>query len=324
MRAVVHDPSGAMAWTEVPTPEPGAGEIRIRVATAGVNRADLMQRAGHYPPPPGASEILGLECSGTVDALGPGVSDWAIGQPVCALLSGGGYAERVVCPAAHVLPVPDGCTVIDAGALPEVACTAWMVLVLEGALGAGDQALVHAGASGVGTMAVQVIRELGARSFVTVGSPEKVARCVALGADGGADRHAGPWLEAVRAWAPQGVDVILDPVGPGYLAPNQRALAVGGRLVVIGLLSGRSAELDFGRLLMKRQRVVGTVLRARDLAAKAEIVAGVRRDVWPGVAAGRIEPVIDRVVPVTEVEAAHAAMAANETVGKILLRMPGS
>lgn len=321
MRAVVQR-EGGLEWGEVPDPEPGPGEVRIRVVTAGVNRADLMQKAGHYPPPPGASPILGLEVSGRIDAVGEGVTEWTPGAEVCALLAGGGYAELAVVPAAHVLPIPHGLDVVAAGALPEVFCTAWMVLCLEGQLAEGGRALIHAAASGVGTAAIQLVRALGGQSFATAGGAEKLARCRALGASGTADRHAGPWTDAVRAWAPDGVDVILDPVGPGYISANQQVLAVGGRMVVIGLLSGRTGELDFGRLLVKRQRVVGTALRARELADKARIVGGVRTDVWPAIEAGAIEPVIDRVVPVAEVDEAHRAMQANENVGKILLRMP--
>lgn len=322
MHAVVPRLDGTLAWQEVPEPRLGPGEVRIRVAAAGVNRADLMQRAGTYPPPPGASDILGLECSGTIDEVGEGVTGWSVGQPVCALLAGGGYAERVVCHASHVLPVPAGCSVEDAGALPEVFCTAWSVLCAEAGLRRGERVLIHAGGSGVGTAAIQLATVLGAYSFATAGGAEKLARCTALGASGTADRHAGPWTEAVRAWAPDGVDVVLDPVGAGYLPANQRVLGVGGRIVVIGLLAGRHAELDLGRLLVKRQRVIGTVLRSRSVAERAGIVSGVLRDVWPHVASGAVGAVIDRVVPVAEVEEAHRALQANDTVGKVLLRMP--
>ena len=321
MRAItVHD--GQLRWTEVPTPEPGPGEVRIRVATAGVNRADLMQRAGRYPPPPGASPVLGLECSGTIEAKGEGVDRFTLGQPVCALLSGGGYAEMVVCHASHVLPIPEGLDLTQAGALPEVFCTAWMVLRLEGDLQPGGRALVHAAASGVGTASIQLATALGAQAFATAGSAAKLARCRELGATGTASRHDGPWAPAVQAWAPDGVDVVLEPVGPAYLEQDQQVLAVGGRVVVIGLLSGREGTLDFGRLLVKRQRVIGTVLRARATQDKARIVEGVRQEIWPLVEQGRITPVIDRVVPITEAEEAHRAMQGNENVGKILLSIP--
>ena len=312
----------ALAWREMRMPEPNPGEVRIRVLTAGVNRADLMQRAGHYPPPPGASPILGLECSGIIDAVGPGVEQWSVGDEVCALLSGGGYAQYVVCSERHVLPVPQGLTIEQAGALTEVFCTAWMVLRWEGNLGMGGRALIHAGGSGVGTAAIQLGKAIGAEVFATAGSPEKLERCRALGATGTANRHDGPWADQVKAWAPDGVNVILEPVGPAYLAQDQQVLAVGGAIVVIGLLSGREATLDLGRLLVKRQKVIGTVLRARDVDDKGVIVGGVRNEVWPLVETGELVPIIDRVVPVTEVEAAHAAMRANENVGKILLAIP--
>ncbi|MFT5682457.1 MAG: putative PIG3 family NAD(P)H quinone oxidoreductase [Myxococcota bacterium] len=313
--------SDALAWTRHPDLHPAPGQIRIRVAAAGLNRADLLQHAGHYPPPPGASTILGLECAGVVDALGEGVSRWRIGDRVCALLSGGGYAEQVVCPADHALPVPEGLSMVQAAALPEVLATAWLNLYREAALQPGESVVLHAGASGVGTAAIQLCRLRGARCFVTAGSADKIARCVALGADGGHCRHDGDFVDAVKAWAPGGVDVILDPVGAAYLPDNQRILATDGRLVLIGLLGGRMGTVDLGRLLVKRQRLIGSTLRSRSDAEKAEIIAGIAAEVWPAVIAGEVAAVIDTTMPVAEVEAAHRLLSSNSTTGKVILTM---
>ncbi len=318
MRAIVVDGQD-LVWREVETPEPRPGEVRIRVRATAVNRADLLQRRGLYPPPPGASEVLGLECAGTIDAVGPDVDRWRPGDPVCALLAGGGYAERVVCPAAQVLPIPNGVALADAAALPEVFATAWMVLVDEGRLRPGERVLVHAGASGVGTAALQLAAGLGARCFATAGGAAKLATCAELGAEGAHDRHAGPWRPAVEAWAPGGVDVVLEPVGGPYLADDQRVLAIGGRIVVIGLMGGRTAELDLGRLLVKRQRVIGTVLRSRPLEDRARIVAGVERDAWPLIASGRARPIVCARFPIARAAAAHSLVESNATVGKVIL-----
>lgn len=310
-----------LAWTEQADLHPAPGQIRIRVAAAGLNRADLIQRAGHYPPPPGASPILGLECAGVVDALGEGVSRWRIGDRVCALLSGGGYAEQVVCPASHALPVPESMTMAEAAALPEVLATAWLNLYREANLRAGESVLLHAGASGVGTAAIQLAGLRGARCFVTAGTADKIARCVALGAEGGHCRHDGDFADAVKAWAPGGVDVILDPVGASYLPDNQRILGTDGRLVLIGLLGGRMGQVDLGRMLIKRQRLIGSTLRSRSEADKADIIAGLAAEVWPAVVAGTVVPVIDTTMPVAEAGEAHRLLSSNSTTGKVILTM---
>ncbi|HHO54507.1 MAG TPA: NAD(P)H-quinone oxidoreductase [Deltaproteobacteria bacterium] len=324
MHAIVVGSDRQLTWSEVPTPDPGPHEVRITVAAAGVNRADLLQRAGLYPPPPGASELLGLECSGTIDEVGERVSDLAPGDPVCALLAGGGYAESVVCPAGCVLPIPEGLSVVEAAALPEVFATAWMVLCSEGQLQPGEAVLIHAAASGVGTASLQLATVLGARSFATAGGSEKLQRCVELGASGTHDRHEGPWRDAVAQWSPNGVDVILDPVGGDYITDDQRVLAIGGRLVVIGLLGGRDAGLDLGRLLVKRQRIVGTTLRSRSAEDKARILTQLQRELWPRFTDGTVRPIIDQVLPIQEAEQAHALLQGNATVGKILLEVGSS
>jgi putative PIG3 family NAD(P)H quinone oxidoreductase len=296
--------------------------VAIRVYATAVNRADLLQRRGLYPPPEGASPILGLECSGTVLKLGSGVQEVAVGDPVCALLSGGGYAEIVSCPVAQTLPVPRSVDLLHAAALPEALATTWMALRLVGELGRGERVLVHAGASGIGTAMIQVCRAWGNPCFVTCSTEEKVARCVALGADGGSVRSG--WEEAVRRWAPDGVHVIVDPVGQGYVEMDQRVLARGGRIVLLGLLGGLQSQVDLARLLTGHQHLVGTTLRARPPAEKARIVQGVAQEIWPLVTAGKITPVIDRIVPIADTELAHAAMAGNETVGKVVLAVSGT
>lgn len=314
MRGVVVE-GDELVVTELSDLQPGPGEVRIAVTATAVNRADLMQRRGLYPPPPGASPLLGLECSGVIDAVGAGVPVDRLGEPVCALLAGGGYASQVVCPAAHALPIPEGIDPIEAAGIPEVFATAWLNVFHEAGTRPGQRVLVHAGGSGVGTAAVQLCRVMGCPVFVTAGSPAKIERAVALGADGGADRHEA-WVDAVRAWGP--VHCILDPVA-GWLADDLRCLDVDGVVVVIGLLGGRHAELDLGRLLVKRLRVVGSTLRSRSDAAKTELLADMRSRVWPHFASGQLRPVVDRVLALDQVEAAHAALAANATVGKVLL-----
>ena len=312
----------ALGWDEVPAPTPGPGEIRMRVRAAGVNHADLHQLDGSYPAPPGASRILGLEVAGEVDATGPGVQA-NVGDRVCALLSGGGYAEYVVCPAEHTLPTPEGMADIEAATLPEALTTAWLNLAIEGALGPGERALVHAGGSGVGTMATQLCALRGNPCFVTVGSPAKLTRSLALGANAGANRHDGRWLDTVKSWSPGGVDVVLDPVGGGYLDDNLRALTVGGRLVLIGILGGRTDTLDLGRLLVRRLRIVGSVLRSRSGAEKAALLRRILGDVWlPLVGTGRLRPVVDRVFDVRCGGDALALLRGGLTFGKLVLRFP--
>lgn len=322
MRAItIPQPGGpdALIWAEVPDPEPGPGEVIVDVRAAGVNRADLLQRQGHYPPPPGAPEYPGLECSGVVSAIGPEVTGWAIGQQVCALLTGGGYAQRVAVPAGQLLPVPAGVDLVDAAALPEVACTVWSNLVPVGRLHPGDTLLVHGGGSGIGTFAIQFGAALGATILATARAT-KHPRLRELGAAHTIDYREQDFVEEVRrATDGHGADVILDIMGASYLGRNVAALATGGRLVVIGLQGGRKAELDLGALLTKRASISATTLRARPLTEKAEIVRGVRDEVWPLIEAGRIRPVVDRRLPMTEVAEAHRLVESNDHVGKVLL-----
>jgi putative PIG3 family NAD(P)H quinone oxidoreductase len=319
---VARGPGGpeVLEWSEVPTPDAGPGEVLVQVAASAVNRADLLQRKGFYPPPAGASDILGLECSGTVAAVGEGVDGWSVGDPCVALLAGGGYAEMVAVPAGQLMPVPRGLDLVTAAALPEVACTVWSNVVLLARLGAGETFLVHGGGGGIGTFAIQVAVALGARVAVTAGSPEKLARCRDLGAEIFVDYSKADFVERVKeATDGRGADVVLDNMGAAYLARNLEVLAPGGRLVVIGLQGGAKAELDLGRLMAKRASVAGTTLRARPVAEKAAICAAVTAQAWPLVEAGALVPVVDRVLPMRDAAEAHRVVEASDHVGKVLL-----
>ncbi|MEV0805541.1 NAD(P)H-quinone oxidoreductase [Micromonospora sp. NPDC050200] len=322
MRAItIPEPGGpeALVWAEVPDPEPGPGEVVVDVRASAVNRADLLQRQGHYPPPPGAPAYPGLECSGVISATGRDVTEWAVGQQVCALLAGGGYAERVAVPAGQLLPVPAGVDLVDAAALPEVACTVWSNVVRLARLGRGETLLVHGGGSGIGTFAIQLGVALGATVVVTARSA-KHDRLRELGAAHTVDYREQDFVEEVRRVTDgHGADVVLDIMGASYLGRNVAALADGGRLVVIGMQGGRKAELDLGALLAKRASVAATALRSRPLDDKAEIVRGVREQVWPLVSSGAVRPVVDRRLPMTEAAEAHRLVESNDHVGKVLL-----
>jgi len=320
MKAIHIQPDKSLIWQDTAAPTPGPGEVAIRVHATAVNRADLMQRAGLYPPPPGASSILGLECAGEISALGSGVTSWQVGDRVCALLAGGGYAETVVCPADHVLPAPAGFSWAEAAALPEVFATAWLNIFMEAGIRPGQKVLLHAGASGVGTAAIQLCKLQGNPVFVTLGDSAKLDFCRQLGADAGHVRTEGDFEAAVKAWAGNdGVHAILDPVGGAYLEQNIRLLATDGSLVIIGLMGGRTASLDIGRLLVKRIRVIGSTLRSRNNADKATLIAQLREQVWPGFTDGRLKPIIHRIYPIQQAEAAFIEVASNATIGKVVL-----
>ncbi|GGU30828.1 NAD(P)H-quinone oxidoreductase [Streptomyces violascens] len=318
----IPEPGGpeALVWAEVPDPVPGEGEVLVEVAAAAVNRADVLQRQGFYNPPPGASPYPGLECSGRIAALGPGVSGWSVGDEVCALLSGGGYAEKVAVPSGQLLPVPDGVDLARAAALPEVVCTVWSNVFMVSHLRPGETLLVHGGASGIGTMAIQLGKAIGARVAVTAGGPDKLARCSELGADILVDYREQDFVdEVLKATDGVGADVILDIMGAKYLERNVRALAVNGRLAVIGLQGGAKGELNLGALLTKRAAVTATSLRGRPAAEKAAIVAAVREHVWPLIADGRVRPVVDRTLPLSDAAEGHRVLEASTHVGKVLL-----
>lgn len=321
MRAItISEPGGpeVLQWTEVPDPVPGEGEVLVDVAATAVNRADLLQRQGFYPPPPGASEYPGLECSGTIAELGPEVDGWQEGDEVCALLAGGGYAEKVVVPAGQLLPVPAEVELLAAAGLPEVACTVWSNVVMVAGLAEGELLLVHGGAGGVGTHAIQVASALGARVAVTAGDDERLERCRQLGAELVINYREQDFVEQLRA-AGGGADVILDVMGASYLARNVDALNTGGRLVVIGMQGGRKAELNLAKLLVKRASVTATSLRGRPPAEKAEIVSQVRERLWPLVGQGSVLPIVDQVFPLAEAADAHRALDNGGVFGKILL-----
>lgn len=323
MRAItITRPGGpeVLEETTIADPRPGAGDVLIKVAAAGVNRADLLQREGRYPPPGGASEILGLECSGVVVEVGEGVSRWRPGDRVAALLDGGGYAEFAVAPETQVLPVPDHLDLVDAAGLPESVCTAWSNLVMVAGLSGGDAVLIHGGSGGVGTIAIQLARALGARLATTAGGAERVARCCALGAEIGIDHRSEDFVTRVReATAGKGVDIVLDVLGAAALEGNLHALAVGGRLVVIGLQKGRRAEIDLGMLLSKRAAIHGTTLRSRSRIEKAKIVADVAARAWPLLDAGALRPVIHDRLPLADAGEAHELLESGVVFGKVLL-----
>ncbi|MCS5515923.1 NAD(P)H-quinone oxidoreductase [Pseudomonas sp. BRM28] len=305
---------GHVEWVETTSPTCDVGQVRIRVAAAGLNRADLLQRAGLYPPPPGASEFLGLECAGVISEVGAGVS-WQVGDRVCALLAGGGMAEEVVVDARHVLLVPEGLSLQQAAAIPEVYATAWLNLFQLGGLKPGEKVLLHAGASGVGSAAIQLCKAFGSPSWVSVGSAERLAYCQALGASGGVVR--GDDIEALNDFAP--FDVILDPVGANYAALNLKLLARDGRWVIIGLMGGRKAELDLAQVLAKRVQVTGSTLRNRDDQFKADLLSDLGQQVWPLFAEGRLKPQLVGSYAVKDAEAAYAELAGNQVSGKLVL-----
>jgi putative PIG3 family NAD(P)H quinone oxidoreductase len=319
MRAIViEEPGGpdVLRWTEVPDPSPGPDEVVLEVTAAGVNRADLMQRQGFYPPPAGAPPYPGLEVAGRIAEVGAGVSGWRTGDQACALLAGGGYAERVAVPADQLLEIPPGVTATEAAGLPEVACTVWSNLFDLARLARGESVLIHGGAGGIGTFAIQLAHARGARVLVTAGSADKLERCRELGADVVINYREQDFVAVAGP-----VDVILDSIGAAYLARNVEALATGGRLMVIGLQGGARAELDLGALLAKRASVHATTLRARPAAEKAEIVRGVRNNVWPLIVSKEVTPVVDTVLPMSEAAAAHRILEASGHVGKVVLHV---
>jgi putative PIG3 family NAD(P)H quinone oxidoreductase len=318
MRAtVISEPGGpdVLVWEEVPDPRPAAGQVIIDVTASAVNRADLLQRQGFYPPPKGASDIPGLECSGMISEIGPGVEGFAVGDRVCALLAGGGYAERVAVPWQQVMPIPEGLTLDVAASLPEVACTVWSNVFMTARLRKGETLLVHGGASGIGTLAIQLAKAYGSHVLVTAGSDDKVRRCLDLGADEGVNYREEDFAEKFKNRA----DVILDIIGAKYLRKNIEALAIGGRLVVIGMQGGTVGELDLGKLMGKRASISGAGLRARPVEEKGVICRGVVENIWPLISAGAIRPVVYAEIPMSDAAQAHRMLESGEHIGKILL-----
>ncbi len=315
-------PARDLSWTDVPDPAYGPGEVLVEVYATALNRADLMQRAGNYPPPPGAPDIMGLDMAGRIAAVGPDVRGWQSGDAACALLGGGGYAEKAAVPAEMLMRVPEGWSFEQAAALPEAYLTAFLNVFLEAGFQAGETVLVHGGASGVGTAAIQLVKHSGGRVVATAGSATKVARCRELGADLAIDYKAGDWAAHVRDYTDGGgVDIVLDMVGAPYLERNIAALKVKGRLVLISTLGGSKGEIDLRGLMGKRARIIGSVLRARPQAEKAEITRRFVERFWPALDSGEIQPVIDRVYPVQEAASAQQRMAENQNIGKIVLKV---
>jgi putative PIG3 family NAD(P)H quinone oxidoreductase len=319
VHAIVIDEPDDLTWTEVPDPAPAAGEVVVDVTAAAVNRADVSQRQGHYPPPPGASAYPGLECSGVISAIGPGVTDHHVGERVCALLAGGGYAERVAVPAGQLLPIPTGMSLQEAAALPEVACTVWSNVVDIARLRQGETLLVHGGGGGIGTFAIQLGKALGATVVVTARSP-KHDPLRALGADLVIDYRNDDFVAVTRDFTGgRGADVVLDIIGAKYLGPNVDVLAPNGRIATIGMQGGSKGEIDLGKLMRKRGSISATTLRARPVDEKSRIVKGVREQVWPLVEAGAIRPIIDTTMPMSEAREAHRRMESSDHLGKIVL-----
>jgi len=324
MRAITApEPGGpeALTVTELPDPEAGPGEVVIDVVASAVNRADTLQRQGFYPPPEGASDVLGLECSGRISAVGAGVDGWSEGDEVCALLAGGGYAEKVAVPAGQVMPVPSGVDLKAAGAIPEVACTVWSNVFMLAGLQPDEALLVHGGAGGIGNFAIQLAKAVGARVFTTAGSAEKIELCESLGADRAINYNDEDFVEVVKDLG--GADVILDNMGAKYLGRNVSALATQGRLVIIGMQGGVKGELDISALLRKRAAVLATTLRARPAEEKAAICKSVVEHVWPLIADGKVRSFVHEEVPFEEASRAHELMESGSHSGKILLTVGG-
>jgi putative PIG3 family NAD(P)H quinone oxidoreductase len=320
MKAVIVDEDKSLRWDEFETPVAGPGEVLIRVHASAINRADLLQRRGGYPPPPGASPIMGLECAGEIAGWGEGVTGFKEGDRVCALMAGGGYAEYAVAPTGSVVRVPGGNSFVHGASLPEVFATAWLNLFMEANLQPGEKVILHAGASGVGTAAIQLCNAFGNPCFVTAGSDDKIDTCIELGAEGGSNRHEGSLFEKAKAFAGDtGIGVILDPVGGAYLEDNMKLLGMNGRLVLIGLMGGARTEIDLAQLMIKRARVIGSTLRARSNEEKAEVMQQLVERVWPKIESGEIRPIVDSTFPIEQVAEAHDLVASDKTIGKVAL-----
>ena len=319
MFAIKVNSDGLLVWEETERPILGPGQVRIKVHATAINRADLMQAKGHYPAPPGASNILGLECSGEIIEVDESVDSLEIGEPVCALLAGGGYAQEVVVAAGQVLPIPNGLGIIEASAIPEVFATAYLNLYMEANLTPGERVLIHAGGSGVGTAAIQLCKVTHNPSFVTVGDDSKLEKCIRLGAEHGWNRRNGSFIEEVKGWGP--VDVILDLVGASYFADNIEVLSVDGRINHVGLLGGGATNIDLTKLVMKRISLIGSTLRARSIARKSLIMDRLFHNFWNEFEKGSISPIVHDVIPISKAQHAHAVLATDRSFGKIILQV---
>ncbi|MFN0206308.1 MAG: NAD(P)H-quinone oxidoreductase [Planctomycetota bacterium] len=319
MRAIVADPlTHELDFHSVEDPNCGGGEVLIDIHATSVNRADLLQRAGKYPPPPGATDILGLDCAGIVTNVGPGVKRWKIGDRVCALLPGGGYAEKVAVHESLILPIPQHWTFAEGGAFPEVFLTAFVNIFIEASAQRKESVLIHSGASGVGSAAIQLVVASGSRAFATAGTQQKRDFCISLGAERAVEHYHSDFAADLLQYT-EGVDVILDVAGAKYLEKNMRLLNTGGRLIIISLLSGSKAEIDLSRLMLKRIRIVGSTLRSRPLEEKAAIVRAFEKRFWSIIESGKVAPVVDRILPIERAAEAHEILKRNENIGKVVL-----
>ena len=320
MKAIIVSDNKNLLWSEAKKPKILDHEVLIKIKATAVNRADVVQKNGFYPPPPGASEILGLECSGVIEAIGKNVKKRKVGEKVCALLAGGGYAQYASCPEQQAVPAPEGITLTEAASLPEVYATCWLNLFHEANMKEGDSVLIHAGASGIGTAAIQLCNIFNCKSFVTAGSSQKINYCINLGANNGSLRHEKPF-EDIKKWEPDGIDIILDPVGGKYFEDNLNVLSMEGRLLLIGLMGGTKSQIDLGPILMKRQKIIGSTIRARSSFIKGKVMNDLHQKVWPYFKSKKLNPIIHKTMNIKEANKAHEVMEKNENIGKIVLEM---
>ena len=320
MKAIIVSDNKNLLWSEAKKPKILDDEVLIKIKATAVNRADVVQKNGFYPPPPGASEILGLECSGVIEAIGKNVKKRKVGEKVCALLAGGGYAQYASCPEQQAVPAPEGITLTEAASLPEVYATCWLNLFHEANMKEGDSVLIHAGASGIGTAAIQLCNIFNCKSFVTAGSSQKINYCINLGANNGSLRHEKPF-EDIKKWEPNGIDIILDPVGGKYFEDNLSILSMEGRLLLIGLMGGTKSQIDLGPILMKRQNIIGSTIRARSSFIKGKVMNDLHQKVWPYFKSKKLNPIIHKTMNIKEANKAHEVMEKNENIGKIVLEM---
>ena len=320
MKAIIVSDNKDLLWSEAKKPKILDHEVLIKIKATAVNRADVVQKNGFYPPPPGASEILGLECSGVIEAIGKNVKKRKVGEKVCALLAGGGYAQYASCPEQQAVPAPEGISLTEAASLPEVYATCWLNLFHEANMKEGDVVLIHAGASGIGTAAIQLCNIFNCKSFVTAGSSQKINYCINLGANNGSLRHEKPF-EDIKKWEPDGIDIILDPVGGKYFEDNLSVLSMEGRLLLIGLMGGTKSQIDLGPILMKRQKIIGSTIRARSSFIKGKVMNDLHQKVWPYFKSKKLNPIIHKTMNIKEANKAHEVMEKNENIGKIVLEM---
>ena len=320
MKAIIVSDNKNLLWSEAKKPKILDDEVLIKIKATAVNRADVVQKNGFYPPPPGASEILGLECSGVIEAIGKNVKKRKVGEKVCALLAGGGYAQYASCPEQQAVPAPEGISLTEAASLPEVYATCWLNLFHEANMKEGDSVLIHAGASGIGTAAIQLCNIFNCKSFVTAGSSQKINYCINLGANNGSLRHEKPF-EDIKKWEPDGIDIILDPVGGKYFEDNLSVLSMEGRLLLIGLMGGTKSQIDLGPILMKRQKIIGSTIRARSSFIKGKVMNDLHQKVWPYFKSKKLNPIIHKTMNIKEANKAHEVMERNENIGKIVLEM---